>query len=97
MILNPNCSEAVMRISLNKLSEKEKDTLHKYIEELDKLANDESDEYDWWYETYTKDDSFCGINWIELEGETPFNHWNKLERYIKKLPFIDKCEIGYSE
>jgi len=96
-ILNPNCSESVMRVRTDTLTKQERDLIYKYLDILtDDEENYSSDDrkYDWWYDTGWEDICFGGIEWIEIRGETPFNYWDELENYLRKLPFIEKSEIG---
>lgn len=88
--LNPNCSEAIMRISIKRLTEKEKEILMDYLNLLDNLSQDNPNEYEWWYDSYVYEEEFDGMIWIDIEGETPYNQWNELEEYINKLPFAGK-------
>ena len=95
--LNPNCSEAIMRISPKQLNKKELLLLLEYLQNLDNIATSEPNKYEWWYDSYIYYENFDDMTWIDIKGETPFNHWDELENYINKLPFSGKLVIGYRD
>ena len=96
IILNPNCSEAIMRVRTDTLTKQEVSLINRYLEILNDDWNNNypNQKYNWWYDTGWDEISFGGISWIEIRGETPHNCWDELEEYLRKLPFIDKSEIG---
>jgi len=94
--LNPNCSEATMRVRTDNLNNKEEEELYRYLLLLDKYADEDNiEEYDWWYDTYIETASLGSVSWIEIRGDAPFNSEEKILEYLYKLPFAKKLEIGY--
>jgi len=91
MILNPNCSEAIMRINLMNLKEEERKVLKEHIKELEDEGSSYSDSI--WYDTDWCESDVFGTKIIEIKGETPYNHWDELEDYLRQLPFFGILDI----
>jgi hypothetical protein len=68
--LNPNCSEAVMRIRTDRLSAEEKERLYNTLDGAIK-------NYD--YETYINEGTSFGVQIITVSGDMPFNKSEELE------------------
>lgn len=73
--LNPNCSEAVMRIKADQLSKKKQNQLFKELEKAIK-------KYD--YDTWVSEATIFGIGCFEIKGDMPYNDPKTLEAIIKK-------------
>jgi len=99
-VLNPNCSEAVMRLKIDKLSEKEIKELDNLLKDMDEgtelLGDDEDNNF--WYDTSWKDTEIFGMRVMEIKGETPFNNPEELENKLrKKLKFFNKVKVEIGE
>ena len=81
--LNPNCSEAVMRIDTTPLSEKKETELFKKIEKaVNKYA----------YETYCSQSTiFNKVKVIEVSGDMPFNDLDTLKAIVS--PYVVEYEL----
>lgn len=84
-MLNPNCSEAIMRLRIDKLKEKEIEKIENQMEEM------EGEE--WWAETNWKRMKIFGIEAIEISGNAPFNNPDNIKGKLEKLPFFKKITI----
>lgn len=74
MVLNPNCSEAVMRIRTDKMtSEKKEKLLEELKQKFDSGYNSES------YETYVTEEIIFGIPIIKISGAEPHNNRSVIE------------------
>lgn len=88
--LNPNCSEATVRLRTDFLNEKEKKALEDYIIDLEK-------DTDFWYEANWYHHSMFGMEIISINGDMPYNHYDDLIDKLSKLPFWGKIEHEYDE
>ena len=73
--LNPNCSEAVMHIRTDRLSEQEKDELCGILEKA-------AEEYD--NDTWVTEGELFGIQVITVSGDMPYNEPDKLGEIVDK-------------
>ena len=91
MIPQPNCSEAVYRIRVDKITEKEREIIKDIIKQLEEL-----DREDWNVNngTYWRESEIFGIKIIEIYGQYPYDRSYYLDKIFKSLPFADriKCE-----
>jgi len=90
MMLNPNCSEATMRIDLTGLSEEEIKGIEDLLEKL--TSGDEKEE--WWYDTDWERVDIFGKDIIEIKGDTPYNSYEELIDYLRRLPYWDKVDYA---
>jgi len=89
MELNPNCSEATVRINISNLNEDEIEELRQAIECLCMSHNYEPAECD----TYT--DSVFGIKTIVVSGDFPYNYGDDIDILIEKARQKFKKVIDY--
>lgn len=101
--LQPNCSEAVIRINLKGQDE---ENIKKLIEKLElefSYADSQKQESDWdddnskikkefdWMDTYVDRRDIFGVDLIEIKGDAPFNNLEELEEVIDRyLPQADR-------
>ena len=83
--LNPNCSEAVMRIRVSALTKLEKRNLYKELRKAVKKYN---------YDTNLFEDTIFDIKVFIVDGDMPYNDEDKLKEIINKYPL---AEYEYSE
>lgn len=82
--LNPNCSEAVIRINTKRLSEEDK---KKLFAELTKAV----EKYD--YDTGVYENEIFGVEMIEVKGDMPYNSPKKLEVIINRYKDLKPEDI----
>jgi len=110
MILQPSCSEAVARINLENLTEKEVAVLLSTIEDMeshgDEYELDDEEEEDTtetkeevpsWGDTSWAKKSLFGHPIIEISGGFPYYEADYLEKKLRALPFGKKLEIEFDE
>lgn len=85
MKLNPNCSEAILRINLTNLTKQEKELLDDRIKKAE-------EEEGWWGETSYSYDRVFGIDTVKIDGNAPYNSHDELIRHLNKLPFWGKVD-----
>ena len=73
--LNPNCSEAVLRIKVENMDKKEKE---KMIKELQKAVK----KYD--YETYVETNKIFDTDLVVVYGDMPYNNPDPLGKIADK-------------
>jgi len=95
MNLNPNCSEATMRINLKNLTKAEIKQLSNLLDCLS--MESEKDEESKWYETSFSKENIFGISVMVIKGETPYSEGEWLEDQLKNLPFGHLLEIEYAD
>ena len=67
--LNPNCSEAVIRFNIDKLTKKQSLELYKELEKaVEKYG----------YDTYLFEKSIFGVNCFVVQGDMPYNDGDTL-------------------
>lgn len=94
IILYPNCSEAVMRIKVDSLTDDE----HKKIMAFLKRCNDKNNDETWkprtkldkeidesWHDTGFNEKTIFGISVIEIDGDSPYNSGDWLEKVIRNI------------
>lgn len=85
---NPNCSEAIMRFRVDKLTKEEEEklfnTLNTYVEKYN-------------YETWVYRNTIFGIKCITVDGDAPYNDTKGINKSIKKLSFMNKVAIEKEE
>ncbi len=84
--LNPNCSEAVMRIRTDNLNECERGRLTNLLQELEK-------DEERWYHTGFSDETIFGVSCITIQGDVPYNNLDWLTNNLQTLCFYDKLDI----
>lgn len=84
-MLYPNCSESTWRLRTDKLTKEEKKVLDEKLEDIKNFE---------WFgeETSIFGDEIFGIPAIVIDGDAPYNEYEKLEKELKKLPFYNKLE-----
>jgi len=88
--LNPNCSEATVRLRTDKLSNEEYKALVDVIKEW------ESSE-DWCDDTWWSEECIFGVSHIKIKGNFPYNNFNDIDSKLYNIPFGDKVEVEYEE
>lgn len=88
MLLNPNCSEAIVRIRIDNLSDIEIESIMGLI----KSWETNSDDWDCNSGTYYDRGNIFGIEYIEINGQFPYDNYDLVKEKLKKLPFYDKIE-----
>lgn len=88
--LNPNCSEATVRLRIDNLSIEEKRALSEYLTELE-------EDTDFWYDAGWGTGSIFGIEIISISGDMPYNHYGDLIERLSRLPFWGKIEHEYED
>jgi hypothetical protein len=92
--LNPNCSEATMRLDLTGLTKEEINKLEELLAKVEEEhSSSDNDDENWWFETSWATKDIFGKKVIEIRGDTPFNNSDKLLDEIQKLPFKIPWEI----
>lgn len=86
--INPNCSEAIIRFRVDKLTEEENEKLFKALKSY-------VDKYD--YETNIYDNTIFGIHCITVDGNAPYNDSDGLKKIVNKFSFKNKIEIEEEE
>jgi hypothetical protein len=103
--INPNCSEATIRIALKGQKEAQIEALKaKLVLEL----NNDHDEHklpEWdddkkspefeFSEGYVSDKNIFGMRVLEISGDAPYNFGDEIEKIIHR--YLPKAEIEYSE
>lgn len=89
--LNPNCSEATMRINVNDLNDEQIDELKEAIENID-IEKGEVRFNSTGNDSISIKDIF-GIKVIEVDGDFPFNHVEPLENVIKEKEWKFKKKL----
>ncbi len=75
--LNPNCSEAVMRIRTDKMTPEQKDKLFKELEtKFDSSENDEA------RDTSVSEEEIFGIPTIKIDGQMPYNNSEEIQEVL---------------
>ena len=90
VLLNPNCSEATMRLDVTSLTKTEAAELEKYMGEL------EADE-EFWYETSWSIYRVGGKNILEIDGDVPYNQDDELRARLGKLKFWGKIDVSLGD
>ena len=91
-ILNPNCSEAVCRIRIDRLTDAEKEKLDEAVDKLMK-----NDEMDWTDNTRSGHERIFGIECLIIDGDLPYNGSEDIDKTLHQLPFFNKLQVEYSE
>lgn len=86
-ILNPNCSEAVMRLRTSKLTKEETAKL------LEKLKSFEDGKDDDWGETWSEESTVFGVPHIKVDGNAPYNNPEKIHGVLEALGIAGKVEV----
>ena len=85
MLLNPNCSEAVMRIRTDKMKPEEREKLFKELEEkFDSGENDEADE------TSVSEQTIFDLPQIVISGGEPYNNSAKIRAVLDSYSVEDE-------
>jgi hypothetical protein len=98
--INPNCSEAVIRINLTEQNRKQIDALYnKLCLELNQ-CND-SEEQEWediiekkefdWSDASVNEKTIFGISVLEINGDAPYNMGSEIETVIRR--YLPKARI----
>ncbi len=75
--LNPNCSEAVMRVRTDKMTPEQKDKLFKELEtKFDSSKNDEA------CDTSVSEEEIFGIPTIKIDGDEAFNNSEEIQNVL---------------
>lgn len=104
--INPNCSEAIVRIKTNGEDPKKvKELYDKIAFELYQNPEDEDIVGDWddekpkrefdWAETYIDQETIFGTECIKINGNAPYNCSEEILRVIEK--YLPGADIEWSE
>jgi len=86
--LNPNCSEAVCRIKVNRMPRNKKAELYRKLEEAVNKYSEEGGE------TSISMGRMFGIEMITIDGDMPFNDPNTIEEIITPYRSMVKVECS---
>ena len=104
MGINPNCSEATVRIKINDVDDK---AVKELIAKLELETNQEEESIgEWddektskkefeWYETYISEETMFGIDCIKISGDAPYNNGDQIADVIDR--FIKNAETEWSD
>jgi len=102
--INPNCSEATIRILLQGQNEKKIEALKNKLsleidkdympEEKSEWDGDPTREFDF-SEAYINDKTIFGVRVLEISGDAPYNHGEEITSIIKR--YLPKAEIEWNE
>ena len=88
LILQGTCSTSVVRISTDNLSESEAQQILDLLERMAKTEEEPIEGSDnGWYDTSFNRDSIFGKNFIEINGEVPYNLSDWLDSELRTLSF----------
>jgi len=80
MILNPNCSEAVMRIRTDAMTEEQKTKLLNELTEKFDSNEDKNEAYD----TSVSEETIFGIPHIAIDGQMPYNNSEDIDKVLEE-------------
>jgi hypothetical protein len=89
MILNPSCSEAVMRLNVEKLDKLSITKVTNQIRQLEIIK--EGGDNSVFFET------IFGKPIISIKGEAPYNEHDKLEAVLRSIPELKDVKIETGE
>ena len=91
--LNPNCSEATMRLNITDLPENVVKKIVKAIEQVKNENDGDEGGNGWWYDTWYSIDYIFNTRVITISGDAPYNHYDELvEELGKKLDVVTICD-----
>lgn len=84
-ILNPNCSESVLRIRTDKMNAFDKEKLYEELKKkFDSSENEDAGE------TFVDEDTIFGIPHIVINGDEPFNNREEIDKVLKEHKVNDE-------
>ncbi len=104
--INPNCSEATVRIRTNgEDPHKTKDLFDKISFELNQNYEDKNEVEDWddekpkrefdWSEAYIEFETIFGTECLKIRGDAPYNCAEEITGVIKR--YLPRADVEWSE